>query len=699
MGAFRYPAFISYSHADETAAIRLHRALERYRIPRQLVGRGSALGPVPRRLFPIFRDRDELGSSGELGTAIEDALRESSSLIVLCSPAAAASRWVNQEILQFKKMGREDRILCLLLDGEPNDPERECFPPAARFRLDDHGRLSDRPAEPLAADMRPGRDNERAATLRLIAGILGIGLDRLRQRDAQARSQRWQMIASASSLIAWLMLVLAVLAFQARNEAQEQRDIAQTRQQQAERLIQFMLGDLRERLEEIGKLGILDSVGDEAMAYFAAIDSNELSDADLMARATALRQIGDVRVRQGQLDRASPAFREALALDIGFLRRHPEDAQALFNASQSQFYVGYDLFLRGDHAGAQPWFEAYLESAEGLIGLEPGNPRWRSEKHYALDTLATNALRQGQFALCMEQARQALTAAESAGDPGALNTRLTLGQTRTKLAICAWHAGDLDTQVSLLSQNRSEFSQLLASEPDNAKYRFQLASARHGLAKGLLEQGRLDQANAEIQSALGLYGELQQLDPSNIKWESFRLDAMSFQVELALLAGDVIQASALLGRAIAAWSRLDGAAYDEGDSAQSRLGLMNLRLAMSIGGQIPLPPAQATVTVRQELEALREPDKATVPAEQLLACLLLAEAGASPPTHCRAILTKPLDGLGARRDEIAEAMRRWQQDGPADLATARALWLHDAQWHLFSQRCACVVPFPTQGGS
>ncbi len=698
MGAFRYPAFISYSHADEAAAVRLHRALERYRIPRPLVGRSSAMGPVPRRLFPIFRDRDELGSSAELGAAIQDALNQSFCLIVLCSPAAARSHWVNQEILRFKQMGREDRIFCLLLDGEPGDPERECFPPAARFQVEADGRLGERPAEPLAADVRPGRDSEHDATLRLVAGILGIGLDRLRQRDAQARSQRWRLVATGSSLLAWVMLVLALLAVQARNEAQEQRDIAQTRQQQAERLIQFMLGDLRERLEEIGKLGILDAVGDEAMAYFAAIDSSALSDADLMARATALRQIGDVRVSQGQLDRASAAFREALALDLGYLRRHPNDEQALFNVSQSQFYVGYDLFLRGDHAGAQPWFEAYRDSAERLIALNPSQPRWRSEKHYALDTLATNAMRRGDFAHCMAQSRQALNAAEAALDPVELKTRLTLGQTRAKLAICAWHAGDLDTQVSLLQQNEAEFGQLLTADPDNANFHFQLASTRHGLAKGLLELGRLDEAQRSIAAAIAGYDDLRRLDASNAKWESFRLDAMSFQVELAVVQGELRQAGEQLAAALAAWSRAKGI-YEAEDSANTHMGLLNLRLALSLAGQIPLPAAQAGAAVSQELEARLQETAARAPAEHLLGCLLLTEAGLTSPSACADLVTRPLDGLGARRDEVTDAIRLWQRDGPNGLPTISPLWRHDAQWHLFSRRCDCAAPFLTQGGN
>lgn len=55
-----YWAFISYSHRDARIASKLLRSLEAYPLPKQLVGTSTRMGPVPPRLKPIFRDRDEL---------------------------------------------------------------------------------------------------------------------------------------------------------------------------------------------------------------------------------------------------------------------------------------------------------------------------------------------------------------------------------------------------------------------------------------------------------------------------------------------------------------------------------------------------------------------------------------------------------------------------------------------------------------
>jgi hypothetical protein len=137
---FRYWAFISYSHADAKWGDWLHAALETYRVPTRLVRSAQPEGAVPKRIFPVFRDREELASSSSLGENIQNALRFSRSLIVICSPRAATSRWVNEEIKLCKSIGREDRVFCLIVDGEPNAaPDSgllECFPKAVLLKLD-----------------------------------------------------------------------------------------------------------------------------------------------------------------------------------------------------------------------------------------------------------------------------------------------------------------------------------------------------------------------------------------------------------------------------------------------------------------------------------------------------------------------------------------------------------------------------------
>ena len=124
---FKYRAFISYSHSDEKWAAWLHRALETYKVPKHIVGQTTACGIVPERLAPVFRDREELATATSLGDTLTRALEDSACQIVICSPRAAQSRWTNEEILTFKRLGRSNRIFCLIVDGEPGasaNPDR-----------------------------------------------------------------------------------------------------------------------------------------------------------------------------------------------------------------------------------------------------------------------------------------------------------------------------------------------------------------------------------------------------------------------------------------------------------------------------------------------------------------------------------------------------------------------------------------------
>lgn len=218
----KYVAFISYSHRDEKIAAWLHRRLEQFRIPAAFVRKSARYGEVPKRLFPIFRDKDELATSSDLGAVIREALGNSGALIVVCSPDAAKSRWVNEEVRQFKTQHPSYPVLGLIVGGEPNSGgEEECFPAAIGWVVDVDGNVLDETIEPIAADIRPKHDHRRVAILRLIAGLTGLDFDALRQRDGIRR--RWRAAATTALCASLLFLVatLSTLAIRNRQRAAE----------------------------------------------------------------------------------------------------------------------------------------------------------------------------------------------------------------------------------------------------------------------------------------------------------------------------------------------------------------------------------------------------------------------------------------------------------------------------------------------
>lgn len=234
----KYSAFISYNHRDRKIAGWLHQALETYRVPKALRGRESPLGVLGKRLPPVFQDREELAASTDLAASVLTALENSASLIVICTPNGRRSRWVNEEIRTFTKMGRRHRIQCLIAGGEPNasnvpgmDPELEALPPA----LFENGET-----EPLGADVRDGQDGKLNGKLKLLAGLLDVRYDELRQREAIRRQRQLTMIAAGSAVGFVAMSGLTAAALFQRGEAIKQRDIARQKTLTAERTVEFV---------------------------------------------------------------------------------------------------------------------------------------------------------------------------------------------------------------------------------------------------------------------------------------------------------------------------------------------------------------------------------------------------------------------------------------------------------------------------
>ncbi|MDW9854092.1 TIR domain-containing protein [Sinorhizobium meliloti] len=230
---YKYRAFISYSSSDRSVAEKLQRSLESYKIPKPLRRSGIHRN---ERVSPIFRDRSDLKASADLGQTIREALESSEYLIVLCSPAAANSQWVDKEISFFKELGRSDNIIAVVVRGVPavNDPIREpqgAFPKALVGLLSGDGSLT----EPLAADIQEptadgrGGDGFNLAKLKIVATLLGVSLAELTQRQAEV-DRRQRRVAQA---VAAGMLVLAVVAVIGAWIALEQSRAAERRLQNA----------------------------------------------------------------------------------------------------------------------------------------------------------------------------------------------------------------------------------------------------------------------------------------------------------------------------------------------------------------------------------------------------------------------------------------------------------------------------------
>ncbi len=496
----RYRAFLSYCHRDAAFARRLHRRLERYAVPRRLVGRATPRGPVPARLTPIFRDREELPAAGDLSTEVRAALAASGALIVVCSPAAAASPWVSREIETFRALHPDRPVLAVLAEGEPG----EAFPAV----------LVTGGVEPLAADFRRGRDGTALGFLKLVSGITGVGLDELIQRDAQRRLRAVTAVTAGAVAVMLAMGALAVFAFEARAEAERRRA-------DAEGLVDFMLSDLRGRLKGVGSLEIMGTVNARALAYYAGQDLHRLRPDQLERRARVLHAMGEDDISRRDYQRALSEFEEAGRATSALVALAPDDPERLFAQGQNDFWVGYVAYRQKEKAKASRAFGEYYAISERLAAAYPRNSKYLREAasaHGADCAMALDPPRQVDRAL--KACTLALHRMRQAADlPDAAPDLMKDVANREGWLADAYHA-QLDRAAALTHRQTQEaiLLGLLEKDPRNRALKLAWVTQQRAVANLEIETAQRPQARKRLLAARAAVDALVAFDPSNRDW-------------------------------------------------------------------------------------------------------------------------------------------------------------------------------------
>ena len=552
MSEFRYKGFISYSWADAAWGKWLHHAIETYRTPGALVGKETPAGPVPARLMPLFKDREEEAAGTSIGKAVEAALLASEFLIVVCSPRSAKSEWVNREIAWFKTHRDPEKVLALIVDGSPGDPAAECFPKALNHLVNPAGQITDQPIDaPLAADARTSGDGKRRARLKLAAAMLGVGLDELVRRDDRRRALRARLVTGGSLLLAAVMSGMAWFAVQQRNDARHQRS-------ESDGLVEFMLTDLREKLEPVGRLDALDVVGQRALKYYAQQSPGNLDADALGRRARALHLVGEVRNIRGDSVGGLAAFRTAAATTAESLARDPDNPQRIFDHAQSVFWVGYIAYERGEGKEAEAQFREYKRLADRLVALNPKRPEWQMEVSYAQTNLGVLYYDQGRFAEAEPAFAGGLRKIETvaARERGDAARQLELGIGLNWLGKAREALNRFGDAEQLYRKEIALYSAVLETEPSNTQAKLRAATAWQNVSSVLQVKGDLTISTSAASRSLAIMRELRAIEPKNTEWQEAETRAMLILADRLHYSGKLGESAATLSAAAVSINQL-----------------------------------------------------------------------------------------------------------------------------------------------
>lgn len=492
----RFSAFISYCRRNRQWATWLQSEIESYTLPPHMIGRVTGEGPVPRRFLPVFLDRSDLTAGPDLVQELKRALSASRWLVVLCSPEAAQSQWVEQEVRLMQELGREDRILAALFAGD----EHSAFPPSLRAQ-----------GIPLAADFRKEGDGRHLAFLKLVAAMSGVELGELILRDRARMIRRVGAIAGGSVMGMAAFAGVALYALSAKAEAEAERA-------RSEAMVGALVTDLRQAVKPMGSLAILGQVNEIAGRYFRGQSIDSMPDSARAERAKLLIAMGQDDLDRGDYAAARAQFEEAHRTTGARLAAAPDDTQRLFDHAQSEFWLGSIAVELGHLPEARQRFESYNRLAAALVAREPGKPDWQMEAGYAAINLGTVALRQeGRAADAERMFAGALARFWRAQALGALPANV---QPEAATAL-AWLAdaqranGHVSEALVTRSRQVKLLDKLIGERPDDIALAAYRATATLAMGRDHLALGEVPEAvnlfrEAEVRSA-----RLARLDPES----------------------------------------------------------------------------------------------------------------------------------------------------------------------------------------
>ena len=387
----------------------------------------------------------------------------------------------------------------------------------------------------------------------------------------------------------------AVRAKQAEHMANEERSRAIAARMRAENLLDFMLEDLRTEVRKVGKLDVLDMVGEKATAYFASLDPRDLTDKAQLQQAKTLRQIGEVQIDQARYEAAMQSFATAYARVAALTERFPRNGDILFERGQTEYWIGMVHRKRRELTAMGDWWTRYRDTGVSLVKLDPNRAAWQGELAWGLHNLAAYDFARNKA----EDARRGFLAeleilsklVSAAPNDVALQFRVVdanswLGST-AELTGNLWEAG------RCFSQQVSAVEAITRLEPDNPKWRASLGEALALRATIHAVTGQRANGLEGRRRVSGIFRDLAASDPKNLNWEKRVLDSYMREARLLVAEGSWAEARRIMDEMFPRLERL--AATEPTDAAVAASLAMGCRIRAELLHAAGHPGASALI--------------------------------------------------------------------------------------------------------
>jgi tetratricopeptide (TPR) repeat protein len=555
----KYRAFLSYSHTDTGMAQRVHRRLENFHVDKELIGRATPAGPIPKTLRPIFRDRHDFDAGSSLGKLTDAALDDSAAL------GAARSKNVNEEVQLFKSRHPDRPLIPVIVDGEPGNPEKECFPPALRFAVTPDGVVTDTPADVLAADLREKGDGFELALAKVVARLLGLAPDDVYRRADRQRRRQNRLRMAVAAVVALAMTAGGGFFWQAR---QQQRTLDEinalvdkyTVVSPTQATVPGAKKSLTDAITTIAEGAATDPRYAEALAMLkagkpaeaepllkaVAEDKEKRAGKDAKDAAAAFRNLASIaavsypgRARDyyaraakldpsdihgmlengwfqeqaGQLDAAQDAYARLIAM-----AKPATDDSDLFWAKLG---TGDIQAQRGNLAAALATYQDAEALADHLAKSSPDNAGWQRDLSASYDRVGNVHLAQGDLAGALKSYRHGLVIRErlARSDPGNADWQRDLSVSYDQIGDVQVAQGDLAGALKSYHDSLAIRERLAKSDAGNAGWQRDLWVSYIRVGDVQVAQADLAGALKSYRDSLAIAERLALSDPGNAGWQ------------------------------------------------------------------------------------------------------------------------------------------------------------------------------------
>jgi tetratricopeptide (TPR) repeat protein/tRNA A-37 threonylcarbamoyl transferase component Bud32 len=360
------------------------------------------------------------------------------------------------------------------------------------------------------------------------------------------------------AIIAAIALIALVGAWRYTVDLKRERAIAvkaqadsDRRRAQVENLLEFMLGDLRKKLEQVGRLEILDDVGKRTLEYVESMQPEVMSSDELTRNAKALMQLGEVRLSQGNPVEAVKMFERALTFArVGALRdQNHTEVQLAYGAAH--FWLGSAAQKRGDLPVALTHMRAYLEVSEAQARRHPDDPDLQLERAYGHGNVGSVLEAQGNLREALRHYRTSfeIKNARLLSNPKDVDARAELARAVNKLGRVQQALGDLSDARTQFEYEVATYRVLVQPDPRQAQWKQRLGASLAFLAAVRSYTGDLTGALECAEEALSIDGELASLDPDNVDWQRNHAVALWRLADFVRMRGDAARSVDLLTKA------------------------------------------------------------------------------------------------------------------------------------------------------